>query len=334
MKMTKGMKAVFMALITAAFMMTCGWVAAEDVVIKFATGTPKTHPQDQGALFFADMVKKESNGEIDVQVFHSGALGGHREAMEGMQLGTIQMFCGALAFQAGFYRPIAILELPFLFRDLDHSWKVKHGPIGKKLQAGFLKKTGVQLIGWGGGSFQGFYNSKLQIKTLEDMKGLKMRVMNNPVRVAYMNIWGAKATPMAFGEFYSAMEQKVVDGGENSYATYSPAKHYEVAKYFTESDHTHLATGILISDSFYKKLSPKHKAIIDKAATAADRATADFWKNKQGMSKKEAMDHGAQIYVMPKAERARFEAAVKPIYEKFAPQLGGMEMIEAIKATN
>ena len=87
----------------------------------------------------------------------------------------------------------------------------------------------MRLAAWGGGSFQGLYDSKLQIKTLEDMKGLKMRVMDNPVRVAYMNAWGAKGVPMAFSEFYSAMEQHVVDGGENSYATYAPAKHYEVA---------------------------------------------------------------------------------------------------------
>lgn len=325
----KSVLAVFVAM---AFLLSGGPVFAEKVVIKLATGTPPTHPQDQGALFFADMVKKESNGEIEVQVFHSGSLGGHREAMEGMQLGTVDMFIGALAFMSSFYKQIAVLELPFLFRDLDHSWNVKHGPIGQKLQEGFLKKTGVRLIAWGGGSFQGFYNSKLQIKTLEDMKGLKMRVMNNPVRVAYMNIWGAKATPMAFGEFYSAMEQKVVDGGENSYATYGPAKHYEVAKYFTESDHTHLATGILISEKLYQKLSPQHRAVIDKSAEAADRATADFWIAKQGSSKQEALDHGAMIYVMPISERDRFEKAVQPIYEKFGPELGGMDLIKAIKA--
>jgi tripartite ATP-independent transporter DctP family solute receptor len=331
--MTDRIKFVVAVFIAVSFLVTGNPALAENLVIKLATGTPKTHPQDQGAIFFADMVNKESNGEIDVQVFHSGSLGGHREAMEGMQLGTVDMFIGALAFTASFYKQIAVLELPFLFRDLDHSWNVKHGPIGQKLQEGFLKKTGVRLIAWGGGSFQGFYDSRLQIKTLEDMKGLKMRVMNNPVRVAYMNIWGAKATPMAFGEFYSAMEQGVVDGGENSYATYGSAKHYEVAQYFTESDHTHLATGILISEKLYQKLSAKHRAIIDKAAVAADRATADFWIAKQGASKKEALAHGATAYLLPQSERDRFEKAAQPIYIKFAPQLGGMELIEAIKAT-
>ena len=305
---------------------------AAEVNIKLATGTPKSHPQDRGALFFADMVNKESKGEIEVIVYHSGSLGGHRQAMEGMQLGTVDMFAGALAFQASFYKPIAVLELPFLFRDLDHSWKVKHGPIGAKLQEGFLKKTGVRLIAWGGGSFQGLYTHRRQIKTLEDMKGLKMRVMNNPVRVAYMNDWGAKAVPMSFGEFYSAMEQKVVDGGENSYATYGSAKHYEVAEYFTESDHTHLASGILISEKVYQGLSPAHRAIIDRAAAAADVAMAEFWKEKQGSARKEAEAGGAQIYLMPESERARFEKAAQPVYQKFADQLGGMEMIEAIKA--
>ena len=330
--MNDRIKFVLAVFIAVAFLVTGGPVLAEKIVIKLATGTPKTHPQDQGALFFADLVKEGSNGEIEVQVFHSGSLGGHREAMEGMQLGTVDMFTGALAFMASFYKPIAVLELPFLFRDLDHSWNVKHGPIGQKLQEGFLKKTGVRLIGWGGGSFQGFYNSRRQIKTLEDMKGLKMRVMNNPVRVAYMNIWGAKATPMAFGEFYSAMEQKVVDGGENSYATYGSAKHYEVAPYFTESNHTHLASGILISEKLYQKLSPQHRAVIDRSAAATDRAMATFWIMKQGVSKQEALDHGATVYVLPSSERDRFEKAVQPIYKKFAAQLGGMALIEEIKA--
>ena len=330
--MSKGMKVVFVTLITAAFMMTCGLAAGAEVVLKLGTGTPKSHPQDQGALFLADMVQKESKGEIEIKVYHSSSLGGHRELMEGMQIGTVDMFIGALAFVVPFYKPLGILELPFLFRDLDHSWKVKHGPIGKNLQDGFLKKTGVQLIAWGGGSFQGLYTHRRQIKTLEDMKGLKMRVMDNPIRVGYMNAWGAKGTPMAFSEFYSAMEQKVVDGGENSYATYGPAKHYEVAKFFTESDHVHMPSGIFISNSTYKKLSPKHKAIMDKAIAACDKATAEFWKKKQGISKKEAVEHGAQIYVLPTAERARFEAAAKPVYEEFAPKMGGMKVVEAIKA--
>lgn len=330
--MSRGMKAAIVTVCTLALFMAWGPASAANVVLKLGTGTPKTHPQDEGALFLADMVKKDSNGEIEIEVYHSSSLGGHRELMEGMQIGTVDMFIGALAFVVPFYKPLGILELPFLFRDLDHSWKVKHGPIGQKLQEGFLKKTGVQLIAWGGGSFQGLYNSKLQIKTLEDMKGLKMRVMDNPVRVGYMNAWGAKGTPMAFAEFYSAMEQKVVDGGENSYATYSPAKHYEVAKFFTESDHVHLPTGIFISDKTYKKLSPEHKAIMDKALAACDKATAEFWKKKQSVSKQEAIDHGAQIYVLPQSEKDRFEAASKPVYEEFAPQMGGMEVVEAIKA--
>lgn len=333
MKMTKGMKAIFVTLITAAFIMTCSSVLAAQVVLKLGTGTPPTHPQDKGALFLADMVKKESNGEIEIEVHHSSSLGGHRELMEGMQIGTVDMFIGALSFVVPFYRPLGILELPFLFRDLDHSWKVKHGPIGKNLQNEFFKKTGVHLAGWGGGSFQGLYTHRRQIKALEDMKDLKMRVMDNPVRVAYMNAWGAKATPMAFGEFYSAMEQKVVDGGENSYATYSPAKHYEVAKFFTESDHVHMPTGIFISNRTYNRLSSNHKAIMDKAIAACDKATADFWIAQQGNSKQEALANGSQIYVMPVAERARFETSAQSVYERFAPELGGMSLVEAIKAT-
>lgn len=328
----KGIKMLMIATLAITLVMTWGPVYAAEVTLKLATGTPKTHPQDQGADFFADMVGKESRGEIEVRVYHAGALGGHREAMEGMQMGTVDMFIGALAFMVPFYEPLGMLEMPFLFRDLDHSWKVKHGPIGKKWQEGFLKKTNVRLIGWGGGSFQGFYNSKRQIKTLEDMKGLKMRVMDNPIRVANMNAWGSKAVPMALAEFYSAMEQGVVDGGENSYATYSPAKHYEVAKYFTESDHSHLATGIFISERFYQSLSPKHRAIVDSAAAACDKATAEFWKKKQGAAIEEAVQHGAQIYVLPGSERARFEEAVQPVYAEFAPKLGGVELIREIKA--
>ncbi len=330
--MSRGSKRWLVAVLAVAFLATCGSAGAEKVVLKLGTGTPKSHPQDQGALFFADMVGKESKGEIEVQVYHSSSLGGHRELMEGMQLGTVDMFIGALAFVVPFYKPLGILELPFLFRDLDHSWKVKHSPIGQNLQEGFLKKTGVQLAAWGGGSFQGLYTHRHQIKTLEDMKDLKMRVMDNPVRVAYMNAWGAKGVPMAFSEFYSAMEQKVVDGGENSYATYSPAKHYEVAKFFTESDHVHLPSGIFISDRSYQKLSPAHRAVVDKALAATDRATADFWIAKQSVSKKEAIDNGSQIYVMPLSERARFEAAAQPVYEKYASDLGGMELINAVKA--
>jgi tripartite ATP-independent transporter DctP family solute receptor len=330
--MARAAKGILLMLLAVAFLLTGTPASAAKLTLKLGTGTPLNHPQDQGADFFANMVKKESNGQIDVKVYHAGALGGHRELMEGMQMGTVDMFIGALAFVVPFYKPLGVFGLPFLFRDLDHSWKVKHGPIGQKLQEGFFKKTNVRLIAWGGGSFQGLYDSKRQIKTLEDMKGLKMRVMDNPVRVAYMNAWGAKGTPMSFAEFYTAMEQKVVDGGENSYATYSPGKHYEVAPYFTESDHVHMASGIFISNIFYSKLSPANKAIIDKAIKATDRATAEFWKKKQSVSKQEAIEHGAHIYVLPQSERARFEAASKPVYAQFAPEFGGMGLIEAIKA--
>lgn len=328
--MKKTIFSVLALLIMATLIVSPGMAQAK-VVIKLGTGTPPTHPQDRGALFLADMVKQESKGEMEVQVHHSSALGGHRQLMEGMQLGTVQMYIGALAFVGPFWKPISVLELPFLFKDLKHTWAVKHGPIGQKLQAGFEKKTGVKLIAWGGGSFQGFYTHVRQIKTMADMKGLKMRVMSNPVRVAYMNAWGAKATPLPFAEFYSAMEQKVVDGGENSYATYAPAKHYEVAPFFTESNHVHMPSGIFIASAFYKKLTPEQKAVIDKACAAADKKQAEFWIGQQSVSKEEAVKAGSKVHVMTPEARAEFEKAVGPVYEKFAKELGGMELIQAIK---
>lgn len=312
-----------------------GLATAKDrILIKIGMTVSKAHTEYFQAERFKEIVEKGSNGDIEVQIYTGGQLGSNIEMFESLKLGGLQMTTTASSFTTSSYPESGLFDLPFLFRDYNHADKVFDGSIGKGFGERFRNKLGVRILGYSNSGFQGFYNSKRMIRSIEDVKGLKMRTMESPVLVDSMNAYGAKAVPMSLPEFYSAMQQGVVDGGENSIVTYETQKHYEVAKYYADSEHKYLPIFFLISDTFFQSLSQGNQKLVIDAGLQAALHARKIYSHETEEKRKKAQAGGALINKLNPGAEKGFLMALEPVYKKHADRIsGGRELIETIQKT-
>ena len=237
------------------------------------------------------------------------------------------------SFMSPFYAPVGLLDLPYLFDDYSHSERFFFGPDGEKFIQRFLRDTGVRVVGVFHSGFQGFYNSKRPIRDIDDIKGLKMRVMEGLVLVDSMNAYGAKAVSMSLPEFYTAMQQGVVDGGENAIDTYEKQKHYEVAKYYTISNHKLLPEFFIMNDVFFKGLTKEEQAVVLEAGQEASAFARAIYGEQEARAKEKATAGGAQWYQINPGAPEKFRDAMKPVYEKHGQRIeGGIDFLKSVEA--
>lgn len=308
--------------------------AEKSVELKIAYETPPASNLGKGIEYFKELVEKGSNGEIQVKIYHSGSLGRAVQLLEAMKAGAVEMSLCGFSPMTTFDQRLGVFDLPFLIRGWDHGERILYGPVAADLDEKWLKKTGIRSLGWTTSGIQGFYNSKKPILALADLKGLKMRTMESPVKVMAMNAYGSKAVVVGFTEFYAAMQQGVVDGGENSIETYQSAKHYEVAKYYTESNHVMLPAPILVAEKFFQRLSPKNQKVVASAGLTAVKKIYQMTRDDVANRKEMARKGGAELFQLNPGEREKFEKAVLPVYEKVAEKVPETrEIIARIKDT-
>ena len=214
---------VFLSIVVGIFVLVVGWnaslVRAATYEIKFAhvdPADPYTSKKGAAGTTFKGDLEAATSGAVSVKLFPAGQLGGERELIEGVKLGTIQMAMVSAAI-AGYYKEAQVLDIPFLFSSAPVAWKVMDGPFGKEMAEDCLKKTGMRVLAYGETGFRNFTTSVKLIKSPAYMKGLKIRVMESPVYVAMIKGLGAQPTPIAWPETYTALQQKVVDGQEILY---------------------------------------------------------------------------------------------------------------------
>lgn len=268
---------------------------------------------------FAREVERRTNGRIKVQPFYSGALGGERESIEAVQLGTQELTFSSTGPVPNFVPAARILDIPFLFRDKAHARAVLDGPIGQEMLKEFESK-GFKALGWAENGVRHMTNSKRAVNTPDDLKGLKMRTMENPVHVAAYKGFGIITTPMAFPEVFTALQQGTVDGQENPLSVIMAAKFDQVQKHLTLTGHVYSPAIWLMNKAAFDKLSPAdQKIFLDAAAegTKANRARVDE-DDAKGVA--ELRSKGMQVIENP--DRARFQAALSPVYAEFEKQFG------------
>lgn len=244
--------------------------STEPIVMKFAHNgvSDMAHPQNVAMLAFKDMVEKNSNGQIKVETYPAAQLGDARTIVEGVQMGTIE-FADIENGPMGRFVPEAMLwDLPFLFRDLDHAHKIMDGPIGDKIRGMFTDK-GIRVLAYNDGGFRYLTNDVRPITSIDDMKGLKIRVMESEVMISSINAFGATAIPMAFGEVYTALQQGTVDGQENPLDLIDAQGYYEVQDHLAKSEHFFYPRQYMISEKLYQSLTPELQKVIEEAAVEA-----------------------------------------------------------------
>jgi tripartite ATP-independent transporter DctP family solute receptor len=276
---------------------------------------------------FAREVEKRTNGRYKIQNFYAGALGAERESIEGLQLGTLDLTMTSTGPVPNFVPDVAILDIPFLFRDYGQARAVLDGPIGQQMLTKFDAK-GITALAWGENGFRHMTNSKHPVNSPEDLKGLKMRTMENPVHIQAYKAFGIIPTPMAFTEVFTALQQGTVDGQENPVSVITAAKFEQVQKYMTLTGHVYSPALILMSKAQYDKLSAADKQAFTEAAQEAvkvNRARIDE-DEKRAVADLRAKG----MIIVENVDKAKFQAALAPTFADFGKKFG-QDNIDKIK---
>ena len=276
---------------------------------------------------FAREVEARTNGRYKIQTFYAGALGAERESVEGVQLGTLDLTLTSTGPLPNFVPEVAILDIPFLFRDYAHARSVLDGPIGQEMLQKFPPK-GMVALAWGENGFRHMTNNKKQVNVPDDLKGLKMRTMENPVHMQAYKAFGIIPTPMAFTEVFTALQQGTVDGQENPLSVISAAKFDQVQKYMTLTGHVYSPALILMSKAQFDKLSAADKqAFLDSAkeAVKANRARIDDDERKAVADLR-----SKGMIIVENVDKAKYQAILVPTFADFGKKFG-QENIDKIR---
>ena len=276
-------------------------------------------PEAVGLQAMIEKVQRDSNGRITIQFFSSGALGGEREMLEGLQLGSIDMTYTATAVLANFVPDMQIFDIPFLFRDFAHAAAVLEGPIGEEYLAKMPPRN-LQGLAMGGLGFRQLTNSKRNVTEVADVRGLKIRTMENQIHLQAWRTLGALPTPMALPEVFPALQQGTVDGQENPISAIIGNRFNEVQKYVTLTRHAFTATCISMAPQTWTTLSPADQALFREAAKLAQRTTREQAEAREraGIDRLKAQG----LTVVENVDHAKFQAALAPAYAQFSQRFG------------
>jgi tripartite ATP-independent transporter DctP family solute receptor len=293
--------------------------AQAETVVKLAYTTPPDSAMGVGAQVFATELHKALPGKYRVEQNPSSKLGGDAEVLKGMKLGTIEMTLVAGGGAISSVVPeMSVTDLPFLFRDLAQAQAVLDGPIGTDILAAF-PKYGLVALAWGEQGMRQITNSKHPVRTLDDLKGLKMRTPQSPVYVATFKALGADTQAMPWPDVFPALQNGRIDGQENPTTTAVSAKLYEVQKYLTLSSHIYSAGVFVASADFWAEVSPADRPAFIAAAKAGGKAMRDFAQKSEKDAQATMRAKGVEITEL--ADRAAFVKAVQPIYDTVDPAL-------------
>ena len=293
--------------------------ASAQTAMKISISIAQNSHQGIGIDTLAKEVERRTNGRIKIQGFYSGSLGGERESIEAVQLGTQELTFTSTGPVPNFVPAARILDIPFLFRDKAHARAVLDGPIGQEMLKEFESK-GFKALAWGENGVRHMTNSKRSVNSPEDLKGLKMRTMENPVHVAAYKGFGIVTTPMAFPEVFTALQQGTVDGQENPLSVIMAAKFDQVQKHLSLTGHVYSPAIFLMNKASFDKLSAADKQVfLDAAAEAvkANRARVDE-DDAKGVAELRAKG----MHVVENPDKSKFQAALTPVYAEFEKQFG------------
>ena len=297
----------------------CAAASAQDIqkrVIRFGHVNPLGHHLSLGVQKFAEIVAARSGGKLKVQEFHSSSLGGEQQQFSAVQGGAQDMVVLSATVTGGAVKEFTLLDIPFSFTRGEQVDALVQGPFGKALLQRLPEKGLVGLGFWEAG-FRQFTNSRRPIQTVEDLKGLKLRVIPNPMFVESFAALGTNPVPMAFPELYGALESKAMDAQENPFAIILNSKFYEVQKYLSVTNHVYTASPVLVSKKLWDRLGAAERQILQDAAVEAGVYQRRLSRESAVAARKE-LEGKMQINDVPPATLARMRELTAPVAEKFA----------------
>lgn len=295
------------------------------IVLKAALSQNPGEPQVRAMESFKRMVEESSDGRIEVRLYPNNQLGNQRDVVEGLQFGSIEV-SNIASVMSAFVPETNLFELPFLFDGPEHFDAVLDGPIGQSLRPAF-EARGLHLLGYFDAGERHIMTSSGPIETLDDMAGLKIRTMENPLHLAAFRAFGANPLPMAYGELYTALEQGVIDGGEAADPNYFSKRFYEPAPFWARVGWIRLLEYVVMSREFYEGLSPEDRQNIDTAARTMITEQRALYRAEAESALASLREAGVQI---SNPDRGPFRAAARPLYAAWADRVGGLQLIEEI----
>ena len=280
-------------------------------VLKLGHGLETAHPIHKSIEHMKERLEALSGGSVTIDIYPSGVVGNEVASIEQLQNGSLAMTSQSVAAMENFIPSMATFSLPYVFRDSDHFWKVLDGDVGRELMEKGEKKYLHGLCYFDSGS-RNFYTIDKPIRTPDDLKGMKIRVMNSPTAINMIKTLGGSPTPIAFSELYSALAQGTVDGAENNPPSFYSKQHFKVCKHFSKDGHTRVPDILLMSSKVWDQLSPEQQGWVAQAARECSAFQRELWQADTERSLKAVEAEGTVIH---EVDTALFAEKVKPMLD-------------------
>jgi len=304
--------------------------AQAKLVLKASDVHPEGYPTVAAVQAMGKKLSDATSGRISVQMFAAMTLGGEKEAIEQAQLGAIQLARVSVGALGPVIDDLNVINLPFLFRDTKHMQKVIDGTIGKELLDKVTSNPNARLVGlcWMDAGARSLYNTKKTIKAIGDLKGMKFRVIGNPMFVDMMNALGGNGVAMGYDQVFNALQTGVIDGAENNPPSFVFDNHYTVAKHLSLSEHLIVPEMVVLSKKTWDALGKDDQALMMKVAGEAQQEERVLWEKYEKQAMDKAVAAGVEIVQI--ADKKAFQDAVKPVWDKYGPKYA--EMVKRIQA--
>lgn len=311
----------------------CGGRGEQRTRPLFAADThPDEYPTVQALHAIDRLLDERTNGEMRVRIYAGGQMGAEKDTLEITAFGGLDLDRVNLAPLNSIVPETIVLALPFLFRSIAHSRAAFDGDVGRRILDAMSAYDLYGVCYYDSGA-RSFYNTKRPIRTPDDMHGLKIRVQNSDIYVAMVQALGANPTPIPYGEVYQALVQGVVDGAENNWPSYESTGHYEVAGYYSSTEHLIIPECFCVSKALWDGLSDGDKDIVKSAARRSAVTQRELWAKRSSASREKVIAAGVKFNEI--ADKAPFQAAMKPVYDKFIAENPDLEgLVKAIQAVD
>jgi tripartite ATP-independent transporter DctP family solute receptor len=289
------------------------------------------HPHTRAWVYFAEKVKEKTKGQMEIQVYHSGQLGQTKDIYQGIQMGSIEMGKLPVSFTGEWIPEVYVFDLPYLFQNRDEMWRVLSGSVGKKFFNEIYARQNLKGMMWADDGGRSVYTVNKPVRKPEDLKGLKIRTMPSAIHIQSINAMGGIATPTAWGEVYLALQQKVLDGGENSPVLFWTSKHWEICKAYSMTEQFWLPTPLIASKKWWDSIPKDLQTKIEEAAKEAEKFFVDIYTADEKQAMGWAKEKGVQVYT--DVDKAAFVKSVAPVYDAFVTKYAfGKDLLEEVKA--
>ncbi len=297
---------------------------------KVAVGDAAGSAQHEMGKKFQEVLKEKTGGKYDVNLFLNGQLGSEQDTVNDCSMGTLDFSLLAINNITPFSPTVGVLSLPYVIQSLEEAAKLTQGEVGETLKNNTIRDAGVRILGWTYTGFRVLTNSKRPVKTLDDLKGLVIRVPKNEIMIATYQAWGINPTPMAWSETFTALQQKVVDGQDNPYLTVHSMKFYEIQKYITPIRYIFSLEPLIISEELFQSQKPEMQKILEEAGKAATLHSEKFLRESEEEIKKILVEKGMIIDEPANGEKEWIEKATQAVWPSYYKSIGGKDKLEKV----